>query len=148
MASRQRRPITELKRQCADFITKRLKESPQDKRKGRLSVIQMASDLEISRQAVYDIKAGRSYPSISLVQKGCEVWDEKFKYGWITLDKTTAGPKRQEPPPTAETQADLFEVLVGQLGSRNFEVVAAKPMGRAMEITLRLTLPAVEKAAG
>jgi DNA-binding XRE family transcriptional regulator len=130
------RPLDELRKQAADLIIDRLKTK---------KVRVVASDLGISRQAVYDIKKGKYCPSLSLVQKACEVWRERFVYRDIVIDSTSFRRKADRPPPPAATQGDLF--ALEQLDNRNFEVIATKPMGRALEITLRLTLPA-KKAAG
>ena len=56
--------MDELRKQAADLIMERLKTA---------SVAEIASDLGISRQAVYDIKKGKYCPSLSLVQKACEI---------------------------------------------------------------------------
>jgi DNA-binding XRE family transcriptional regulator len=131
------RPMNELRKQAADLIIERLKKA---------KVADVASKLGISRQAVYDIKKGKYCPSLSLVQKACEVWKVPFTYRGILIDSTSFKPKTEGPTPAAPKQESFFEVL-GQLDNRSFEVIHTKPMGRALEITLRLTLPA-EKTAG
>jgi len=131
------RPMDELRKQAADLIIDRLNTK---------KVADVASDLGISRQAVYDIKKGKYCPSLSLVQKACEVWQVPFVYRGILIASTSFRAKADGPPPPVATQRDLFESL-GQLDKRSFEVIDTKPMGHALEITLRLTLPA-QKAAG
>jgi DNA-binding XRE family transcriptional regulator len=134
-------PIKELREKAAGLLVARLKEGREDKRDGRLSVFQISEALGISRQAVYDIKNGEYCPSLSLVHRMCKVWDDKFDLGGIVIDRTTPIPKkRQATPLPAETQPGLFEALE-HLDIRHFEVIATKPMGRALEITLRLTIP-------
>src|SRR6266849_4025591 len=49
-------------------------------------VADVASDLDISRQAVYDIKKGKYCPSLSLVQKACEVWKVPFSFRGMLID--------------------------------------------------------------
>lgn len=133
------RPMDELRKQAADLIINRLKTA---------KVADVANDLGISRQAVYDIKRGKYCPSLSLVQKACEVWKVRFVYRGILIDSTSFKERTAGPPPPAATQTKLFETLVQQLDSRSFEVIQTKPVGRALEITLRLTLPAKTAAAG
>jgi DNA-binding XRE family transcriptional regulator len=130
------RPINELRKQAADLIIDRL---------NRATVAKVASELGISRQAVYDIKKGKYCPSLALVQKACEVWDVSFTYRGIHIDNSSFRPKPEGPEPPLPTQEALFESL-SHLDHRSFEVLETKPMGRALEITLRLTLPAERKA--
>lgn len=133
------RPMKELRQKAAGLLIARLKEGSEDQRTGRLTVVQISEALGISRQAVYDIKNGKYCPSLSLIHRMCEVWNDKFDLGGIVIDRTMlAGKKRVLSP--AEGQRDLFELL-GQINLQDFEVTATKPMGRALEITLRLTVP-------
>jgi DNA-binding XRE family transcriptional regulator len=128
------RPVEELRKQAAGLILERLKIA---------SVAEVASQLHLSRQAVYDIKKGKYCPSLALVQKACEVWKAKFTYGGMLIDSSTF-PEKVEPPPPP-TQTTIFDAL-RQLDSRDIEVIQTKPMGRALEITLRLTVPAIKTA--
>lgn len=128
--------MNELRRRAARLIVAHLH---------RITVAQAASDLKISRQAVYDIKNGEYCPCLSLVQRACEVWGLKFEFRGILIDNTSLKGKPDAAPTMPETQGNLLEVL-GQLASRNFEVIDAKPMGSAVEITLRLTLSAHKTA--
>lgn len=131
------RPMDELRKQAADLIIDRLKTA---------KVAKIASDLGISRQAVYDIKSGKYSPSLSLVQKACEIWKVTFSFRGILIDNTSFRGNTDGPAPMVATQGDLLESL-GQLDNRSLEVIHTKPMDRALEITLRLTFPA-RKAAG
>ena len=126
--------MAELRQQAAELIVERLKTA---------KVAEIANDLGISRQAVYDISKRKYCPSLSLVQKACEAWKVPFTYGGIHIDASSFPKKLDLPPPA--TQTTIFELL-GQLDTRDFEVIQAKPMGRALEITLRLTIPE-EKSA-
>jgi DNA-binding XRE family transcriptional regulator len=109
----------------------------------KITVAQAASDLKISRQAVYDIKNGEYCPCLSLVQRACEVWGLKFEFRGILIDNTALKRRIDTPAPVA--QGNLFEAFV-HLDNSNFEVIKAKPVGNALEITLRLTLPAHKTA--
>jgi DNA-binding XRE family transcriptional regulator len=128
--------MNELRRQAARLIVAHL---------DKITVAQAAADLKISRQAVYDIKKGKYCPSLSLVQRACEVWGLKFEFRGILIDNTSLKGKTETPPQRLEAQGDLLDAL-GHLDSRNFEVIATKPMGSALEITLRLTLSAHKTA--
>ena len=130
------RPMDELRRQAARLIVAHL---------DTITVAQAASDLKISRQAVYDIKKDKYCPSLSLVQRACEVWGLKFEFRGILIDNTSLRGKPDAAPTIPEAQGNLLEIL-GQLDSRNFEVIDAKPMGSALEITLRWTLSAHKTA--
>jgi len=127
--------MDELRKQAADLIIDRLKTT---------KVVDVAFDLGISRQAVYDIKKGKYCPSLSLVQKACEVWNVQFSFCGIRIDSRTLRANVDGPSPPVARQT-AFEFL-GQLDNRSFEVIHTKPMGRALEFTLRLTLPAEMKA--
>jgi DNA-binding XRE family transcriptional regulator len=132
------RPINELRKQAADLIIDRLKTA---------TVAGVASELGISRQAVYDIKKGKYCPSLALIQKACDVWKASFTYREIRIDSTSFGRRPEAPAPPVATPGDLFESL-SQLDHRSFEVIETKPMGRALDITLRVTLPAKRIAGG
>ena len=123
------RPIDELRRQAANLIVDRLRTA---------NVASVASDLGISRQAVYDIRKGKYAPSLALVHKACEVWRVTFSFRGMLIDSTGFKTPSSSLPPAI--QGSLLGSL-DQLDSRNFEVVAAKPMGKALEITIRLTVP-------
>lgn len=127
------KPSDELRKQAADLIISRLEKS---------KVADVASDLGISRQAVYDIKKGKYCPSMSLVQKACEVWKVKFSFRGILIDNASfSRTKSTKQPPAKATQAGLFDALE-QLHTHTFDVVNTKQVGGSVEITLRLKLSA------
>jgi DNA-binding XRE family transcriptional regulator len=130
--------MDELRKQAADLIVDRLKTT---------TVADIASDLSISRQAVYDIKKGKYCPSLSLVQKACDAWKVKFDFRGILIESTSFRASAEGSSRPVATPGDLWESL-RQLDSRNFEVISTKPMGQALEITLRLNLPAHKSAGG
>jgi DNA-binding XRE family transcriptional regulator len=132
------RPMDELRKQAADLIVDRLRTT---------TVADVATDLDISRQAVYDIKRGKYCPSLALVQKACEVWKVRFAFRGILIDSTSFTAKEVGSAMSGASPGDLLESLQ-QLDYRNFEVIQTKRMGQALEITLRLTLPAQKTAKG
>jgi DNA-binding XRE family transcriptional regulator len=121
--------MNDLRRQAAEFIVQRLKTA---------SVAQVADKLGVSRQAIYDIKNGKYCPSMTLIQKACQVWDARFEFGPIQLDRTSfpSGTPQEAPIGPQQMLLDL-----SQLRGSDFEIVAAKPVNRALEITLRLRIP-------
>jgi DNA-binding XRE family transcriptional regulator len=127
--------MDELRRKAAGLIVAHLE---------KITVAQAALDLGISRQAVYDIKKGKYCPSLGLVQRACEVWGLKFAFRGLLIAPTSFR-RKTEGARVPEIQGDLLDAL-GQLDSRNWEVIATKPMGGAIEITLRLTLSAHQTA--
>ena len=132
------RPMDELRKQAADLIIDRLNTT---------KVAKVADDLGISRQAVYDIKNGKYCPSLSLVQKACEAWKVKFNFRGVLIESTSFRTHVEGSASPVATQAPLFDPLQA-LDHRSFEVIHTKPMGRDLEITLRLTLPAQKTAGG
>jgi DNA-binding XRE family transcriptional regulator len=130
--------MDELRKRAAQLIINRLKAA---------TVADVADDLKISRQAVYDIKKGKYCPSLSLVQKACEVWKLRFSFREILIDSASFKKNTDRPSAPAAVQEDLFTSL-GQLDNHCFEVIEAKPVGRALEIMLRLTLPSQKTASG
>ena len=128
--------MDKLRKLACDLIISRLKTA---------SVAAVASDLGISRQAVYNFKRGKYCPSLSLVQRACEAWKVKFSFRrHLSFDSKSFKETETNPPQTEPLPKDLF----AQLDNRNFEVISTKPMGRALEITLRLTLPTYKTAGG
>ena len=131
------RPLNEIRAQAAALIVERLR---------RASVAAVANDLKISRQAVYDISKGKYCPSLSTIQRACEAWKVQFKYHGVLIDQRSFG-KKPKKLAALPMQEELFKI-VGSLENRDFEIVQTKPVGRAVEITLRLTLPLKKSSAG
>jgi DNA-binding XRE family transcriptional regulator len=127
------------------LLIDRLKETPVDERPGRLSVYEISEALGISRQAVYDIKKGKYCPSLALVHKMCETWGAKFDLGGIVIDRLTLASKERPSIAVRDTQGDLFEAIK-RVDTRHLEVISTKPVGRALEITVRLTIPTQHSA--
>jgi DNA-binding XRE family transcriptional regulator len=131
------KPMDDLRQKAASLIVDRLM---------KITVAQAAKDLDVSRQAVYDIKRGKYCPSLSLVQRACEAWDLKFDFRGLLIQKGTFAPASRDITPTEpQMSLDLAEAI-RHLDPRSFEVVQTKPMGRALEITIRLTVPAYKTA--
>ncbi|MDQ1469350.1 MAG: hypothetical protein QOJ99_830 [Bryobacterales bacterium] len=127
------KPMDDLRTKAAGMIRSRL---------DRLTVSQAAIDLGVSRQAIYDIKKDKYCPSLSLIQRACEVWHLKFAFRGMLIEKSVFPTKTaNNPPEPTQLELNLVEVL-RHIDYRHFEVIEAKPVGRSIEIKLRLTIPA------
>ena len=134
-------PVKQLRRKAADLIIDRIKYPTSEQ--GPITVSQAATDLDISRQAVYDILKRRYCPSLTLVHRACEQWGLQFDFRGMLIEKSVFPVKEKEPPPTMDPQLSLELVeAIKQIDYRNFEVIEAIPVGRSIEIRLRLTIPA------
>jgi excisionase family DNA binding protein len=130
----------ELGRKAAALIVDRIKHPASGQ--APLSVAEAAEQLGVSRMAVYNLLNRRSCPSLSLVGKVCQAWDVKFEHGGMSIEKgvfssettVTMLEDRQMP-------LELIEAI-RRIDYRNFEIIEAKPAGREVTITLRLTIPA------
>ena len=123
------KPIEELRAQAATLIIDRVSET---------SVSRVASDLRISRQAVYDIRKGKYCPSLAVIQRACEEWNSEFNIRGLRIDQHTLPGKKK--PKVEPLQTRLFEALE-MLENRRFEV-RTRRTGKAMELVFRLKLSA------
>jgi DNA-binding XRE family transcriptional regulator len=137
------KPIRELRRKAANLIIDRIEHPTPEQ--GPISKAQAAEDLGISRQAVYDILKRRYCPSLSLVHRACEQWGLQFDFRGMLIEKAAFAVEREEeslrPVADAQLPLDLVEVIQ-KIDYRSFEVLEAKPVGREVMITIRLTVPA------
>ena len=123
------RPIDELRRQAAALIAARIKET---------SVTKAASELGVSRQALYDIGKGKYCPSLALIQRACEIWGLEFNFRGLSVGKETL--QRKPGPSDHATQTSLVFEAFELLEKQQFEVVRAKRVGKAVELVFRCTL--------
>jgi DNA-binding XRE family transcriptional regulator len=130
----------ELGRKAAALIIDRIKHPKSGE--PSLTVAEAAKQLGVSRMAVYNVLNRRSCPSLSLVSKVCQAWDVKFEHGGMSIEKGVFSPETTAPPSEdRQIPLELIEAI-RQIDYRNFEVIEAKPAGREVTITLRLTIPA------
>jgi DNA-binding XRE family transcriptional regulator len=123
------KPIEELRTQAATLIIERVLKT---------SVSKVASDLRISRQAVYDIWKGKYCPSLAVIQRACEAWNSEFNIRGLRIDQHTLPGKKK---PTVEPlQKRLFEALE-ILENKRFEVRTIRTE-KAIELVFLLRLPA------
>jgi hypothetical protein len=125
-------PIDDLRREATNRILKRME---------GISVTEGARNLGVSRQAIYDVRRGQYCFSIGLIERACEVWpDFEFTFRGLRVGKNTLRTKRM--PATAQpAQADLFEMW-RLLENQKFQIVQARRVGKAMELVLRIDIPA------
>ena len=124
------KPIEELRDQAARLIIERV---------SKTSVSKVASDLRISRQAVYDIWKGKYCPSLAVIQRACEAWNLEFNIRGLRIDQHTLPGKKKQM--VSVPQPTLFEALE-LLENRRFEVVRARRIGKVVDLVLRLKLSA------
>ena len=120
------KPIEELRAQAAALILERA---------ATTSVSKVASDLGISRQAVYDIRKGKYCPSLALIQRACAAWHEEFNIRGLPINQYTLWVTKK--PKAVPRQMSLFEALQG----KRFEVKTRRA-GNTMELVLRFKLSA------
>ncbi len=136
------KPIKELRRKAADLIIDRIKRPTSGQK--RITITEAATVLEISRQAVYDILNRRYCPSLALVHRACEQWGLQFDFRGMLIEKAVfAAEHKGELPAPVNSQLPLELVeVIQKIDYRSFEVLEAKPIGREVIITIRLTVPA------
>jgi predicted transcriptional regulator len=128
------KPPGDLRVQAAALIVERLKS---------LSISQAARDLKVSRQAIYGFKNGMYCPSLAVVQRACEVWKLEFRFRGMKISKESFKPKSStwKQPSDQEAQRTFFE-LWDQLQNQRMTVVRARRVDGAVEMTLRISIPA------
>jgi DNA-binding XRE family transcriptional regulator len=125
------RPIDELRRQAAALILSRLEKT---------SVMEAAAELNVSRQALYDIKKKKYCPSLALIERACEAWGLEFTFRGLRVGKKTLRSGKMPLRGQAKTQLS-FEALQF-LGKEQLEAIKTKKIGGTIEISLRFRLGA------
>jgi len=123
-----------LRRKALDAIIDSIKD---------LTALRAADKLQVSRQTIYNIRARVHSPSLALIQRACHSVDLDFDFNGTRFNRKTVPAPLDNPldPPSAQIPLDLQEVI-SRIDHRHFEVIDARPVGRAVQITLRLTIPA------
>ena len=107
-----------------------------------LSISQAARDLKVSRQAIYDFKDGNYCPSLAVIQRACAAWKLEFGFRGMKISKDSfkskKSPKNQQAPEAQLTFFDLWD----QLKDQRMTVVRARHIDGAVEMTLRISIPA------
>ncbi len=126
------RPVGELREKSKQVILERL---------GKLTISQASRDLGISRQAIYGFKKGDYCPSLAIIERACKAWGLEFNVqGMIVNSQSFARvPTSSIPEPTQQlTFFDMWE----QLENKRMVIVRAKKVKGAVEMTLRISIPA------
>jgi hypothetical protein len=110
-----------------------------------ISVSQAARDLKVSRQAIYGFKDGTYCPSLAVVQRACSEWELEFSFRGMRVSRDSFKPRKRvrsersaEQPPPQLTFFDLWD----QLKDQRMTVVRARHVDGAVEMTLRISVPA------
>jgi len=128
------RPVGELREAASALIIEKLK---------TVSVAQAARDLCVSKQAVYGFKSGSFCPSLAVIQRACKAWNLEFTVNGLRVSEQSFKSQAtiEQPLPAAGTQLKLFD-LWGQLQDQRMTVVRATRVDGAVEMTLRISIPA------
>lgn len=127
------RPVGELREKASALIIEKLK---------TVTAAQAARDLCVSKQAVYGFKNGTFCPSLAVIQRACKAWDLEFTVNGLRVSERSFGPTAViHPLPPVGSQLNLFD-LWGQLQDQRMTVVRARRIDGAVEMTLRIAVPA------
>jgi predicted transcriptional regulator len=119
-----------LRERAAALIIKRLES---------LTITQAANDLKVSRQAIYGFKNGTFCPSLAVIQRACEAWKLEFEVRGMKISEDSF-----KPPPALQTippQLSFYDIWE-QLLDQRMTVVRAERVNGAVEMTLRIAIPA------
>jgi len=114
------------------------------KRLQSMSVAQAARELKVSRQAIYGFKTGEFCPSLSVIQRACEAWNLEFTVAGMKITASSFKPEQPRIEALREAvpfQPTLFD-LWSELHNKRMTVVRAVKVDGAVEMTLRIAIPA------
>jgi DNA-binding XRE family transcriptional regulator len=126
------RPVGELREKAKKLILERLE---------KLTISEASRDLKISRQAIYGFKKGDYCPSLAVIERACKAWKLEFSVQGMTVNEGSFTSNRDgtyEAPVQQLTFVDIWE----QLENKQMTVVSAKRVQGAVEMTLRIAIPA------
>jgi DNA-binding XRE family transcriptional regulator len=126
------RPVGELRELAAKLILQKLQD---------LTISQAARALGVSRQAIYDFKAGEYCPSLAVIQRACNVWALEFQIQGMTINQGSFRQPSGSPAKKSDRQITMFD-LWEQLEHRRMTVVRAQKVDGGVEMTLRISIPA------
>jgi DNA-binding XRE family transcriptional regulator len=127
------KPIERLRKEAAAVITEQV---------DKIGISKAASELKVSRQALYDIKNGKYCPSLALIQRACATWDLRFRFRGLQVDKTTLLGTRQAVKVSPNAQGNFAFEALESLEAHRLEGVKTKRVGKAIELVFRFTMPA------
>ena len=129
------RPQGELRRAATELITEKLKS---------IRPSEAARTLKVSRQAIYGIKKGNFCPSMAVIQRACEAWNLEFTVRGMKVSASSFKSGEPEIRPREQSvpfQPTLFD-LWSELYNQRMTVVRAERVDGAVEMTLRISIPA------
>jgi DNA-binding XRE family transcriptional regulator len=130
------RPIGELREAAKKLILEKL---------SRMTIAQASRDLGISRQAIYGFKKGEYCPSLALIERACKVWGLEFNIRGFDNEMTVnkeSFVRHEISAVNRPPQQLTMEHLWRQLENRPVTVVCTKRSDQALEMTLRISIPA------
>ncbi len=126
------RPIGRLREEAGKVILQKLE---------TLTISQASRDLGVSRQAIYGFRKGTYCPSLAVIQRACAAWGLEFKIDGLTLNEGSFSSRSGSSGKRLEQQITMFD-LWEQLEHRRMTVVRAERVNGAVEMTLRISIPA------
>jgi hypothetical protein len=99
------------------------------------SASKVASDLEITRQAVHGYVRGAFCPSLEIIGRACKAWNKEFPVHGFVIDQHSFRENLKFAP--LPKQMDLYEALK----TKRFKVETRK-VGDSMELVLVFRLSA------
>ncbi|HVZ82272.1 MAG TPA: helix-turn-helix transcriptional regulator [Terracidiphilus sp.] len=126
------RPAGELRECAAKLILQKLE---------TLSIAEAACALGVSRQAIYGFKSGEYCPSLAVIQKACCAWNLEFTIKGMIVNKRSFTQRSSPSRKKTDQQITMFD-LWEQLERRKMTVIRAEKVNGAVEMTLRISIPA------
>jgi DNA-binding XRE family transcriptional regulator len=126
------RPVGTLREQARQVIVEKLQ---------KLTVAEVARALRVSRQAIYGFRSGDYCPSMAVIQRACSAWTLEFNINGMIVSERSFGKQPAEQPNAPAVQLTMFD-LWEQLQNQKMTVVRAERVDGAVEMTLRIPIPA------
>jgi len=126
------RPVGELREQASALIAEKLKS---------ISVTHAAHDLKVSRQAIYGFKNGSFCPSMAVIQRACKAWGMEFSINGMKVSGESFKAESSRRSTSSTEQLTFFDLWT-QLQDQRMTVVRARRIDGAVEMTLRIAVPA------
>ncbi|MEI9970449.1 MAG: helix-turn-helix domain-containing protein [Terracidiphilus sp.] len=106
-----------------------------------MTIAQASRELGISRQAIYGFKKGEYCPSLAIIERACKAWKLEFVVQGMTVNQNSFVQRPEETQTTLSQQLTFVDVWE-QLENKQMTVVHAKRVKGAVEMTLRIAIPA------
>lgn len=130
------RPVGELRERAKKVILERLE---------KVTVTQASRELGVSRQAIYGFKTGKYCPSLALIERACKVWGLEFGIQGLNQEIIVSKESFVKHPISVvrePAQQLTMDHLWKQLENRPMTVVRTEKKDGALELTLRVPIPA------